>query len=52
MASTEVADISDLLFRFQQIQPDDHDHLIKRFCELIPGSIPENANFYLESFNW
>lgn len=49
MASTDVAD---LLFRFQQIQADDHEDLIHRFCELIPASIPENAAFYLESFNW
>ena len=49
MASTDVAD---LLFRFQQIQADDHEHLINRFCELIPGSMPESAAFYLESFNW
>jgi len=49
MASTDVAD---LLFQFQQIQADDHETLINRFCQLIPGSVPESAAFYLESFNW
>ena len=44
--------VSDLLFGFQQMQADDHECLVKRFCELIPGSMPTNAQFYLESFNW
>ena len=44
--------VSDLLFGFQQMQADDHEVLVKRFCELIPGSTPSNALFYLESFNW
>lgn len=44
--------VSDLLFGFQQMQADDHEVLIRRFCELIPGSVPNNATFYLESFNW
>jgi hypothetical protein len=41
MASTDVAD---LLFRFQQIQADDHDILINRFCELIQESISVDLN--------
>jgi len=49
MASTDVAD---LLFRFQQIQADDHDILMNRFCELIQGANQDSAQFYLESFNW
>ena len=44
--------VSDLLFGFQQMQADDHEVLVKRFVELIPGSTPSNALFYLESFNW
>ena len=44
--------VSDLLFGFQQMQADDHEVLVKKFCELIPGSMANDATFYLESFNW
>lgn len=42
MASTDVAD---LLFRFQQIQADDHDILMNRFCELIQESFSVDLNY-------
>ena len=42
MASTDVAD---LLFRFQQIQADDHDILMNRFVELIQESFSVDLVF-------
>jgi len=49
MASTDVAD---LLFRFQQIQADDHDILINRFCELIQESISVDLNLKVTRESW
>ena len=44
--------VSDLLYGFQNMQADEHEVLVQRFCELIPESTPSNALFYLESFTW